>query len=96
MVRKQLITLAALAFAGTAALADDITIDNTPFVSMKTRAEVHAEAVRANLAGQTRTSEVDLSPTMARESNSTLTREQVRAELLNSPRAQVLTYNPAA
>jgi len=39
---------AALAFAAIAssnAYADDITIDNTPFVSSKTRAEVQAEVM---------------------------------------------------
>jgi hypothetical protein len=38
------------AFAGSA-LADDITIDNTPFVSSKTRAEVQAELAAFQASG---------------------------------------------
>ena len=49
---KQLIALSALALAGTAALADDITIDNTPFVSTRTRAELKAEVLQARAQGQ--------------------------------------------
>ena len=49
---KQLIALSALALAGTAALADDITIDNTPFVSTRTRAEVKADVAQARAQGQ--------------------------------------------
>ena len=44
------LVLAATAFAGTA-FADDITIDNTQFVSSKSRAEVQAELTQFKQAG---------------------------------------------
>ncbi len=96
MFYKQIVTFAALAIAGTAAFAEDITIDHSVFMSQKTRAEVHAEAVKANLAGQTRVSEVELSPTMAHQEGSTLTREKVRVELRAQPRHRVMIFNDAA
>lgn len=52
MNSKALLAVAAFAaLAGTAARADDITIDNTPFVSSKTRAEVQAELVQFEWSG---------------------------------------------
>jgi len=39
------------AFASTAAHADDITIDNTPFQSTRTRAEVQAELAQFKQSG---------------------------------------------
>lgn len=39
------------AFASTAAHADDITIDNTPFESTRTRAEVQAELAQFKKSG---------------------------------------------
>jgi hypothetical protein len=44
------VVLAASAFAG-AAFADDITVDTTPFVSSKTRAEVQADLTQFKNAG---------------------------------------------
>ena len=84
MARKQILALvafAALAATGTAARADDITIANEAFMSTKTRAEVCDEVVQAHAAGFRGVSEVDLSPTMAAQKPSTLTRDQVRASL---------------
>jgi len=52
MNTKSLIAIAALAIvASTAARADEITIDNTPFQSVRTRAEVQAELAQFNQAG---------------------------------------------
>ncbi|WP_158219838.1 DUF4148 domain-containing protein [Ideonella sp. A 288] len=51
MNTTQLITLSLVAFASTAALADDITIDRSPFVSVTTRADVKAEVLQARTQG---------------------------------------------
>jgi hypothetical protein len=52
MNRKALLAIAAFAtLAGTAARADDITIDNTPFQSTRTRVEVQAELFQYQKAG---------------------------------------------
>jgi hypothetical protein len=51
MNRKSLVAALALAAAAGSALADDITIDTTPFVSTKTRAEVRAELQQYQQAG---------------------------------------------
>lgn len=50
MNRKTLIAIAITAAAG-ASFADDITIDNTPFVSTATRAEVQADAQAFQASG---------------------------------------------
>jgi len=92
---KQLIALSALAFAGTAAMADDITIANDSFVAQKSRAEVRAEVVQARAAGTLQAAgEVDTGVSTA--TASTLTREQVRAELRNVPKAKIVAYSEAA
>lgn len=98
MFAKQALIALTLAFAGTAAMADDITIADESFVATKSRAEVRAEVVQARAAGVLQfSSEFDalVQPAMAQPA-STLTREAVRAEVLKSPRVQVLAYNPAA
>lgn len=52
MNSKALLALAAVAALATgAARADDITIDNTPFQSVRTRAEVQAELGQFQKAG---------------------------------------------
>ena len=92
-----------LAFAGTAAAAlalaaisgaayaDDITIDPTPFVSTKSRAEVRAEVL--GRAEQIRMAHGEGSPEMNRTPfHSTLTRAQVRDEYIAS-RDQVSAFN---
>ena len=95
MNAKQLIALSILAVAGGAAFADDITIANDAFTSQKTRAEVTAEVLQARAAGQLQfASEVDAGTPVA--TTSTLTRDQVRAELRNAPKAKVAMYNDAA
>lgn len=99
MARKQLIALAAfaaLAAAGTAARADDITmVDDSKFMSTKTRAEVLAEVLKARAEGTLMVSEVDLAPTMMANKPSTLSREQVRAEVGDSARRAILQWYPA-
>jgi hypothetical protein len=47
MFTKQALIAATLAFAGTAAMADDITIANDSFVATKSRAEVRAEVLKS-------------------------------------------------
>ena len=96
MNAKQIIAITTLAFAGSAALADDITIVDDHFVASQTRAEVQAEVRQARAAGETFVSEVDLSTTRQQARASTLTRAEVQAELRNSPRQRVMQYNPAA
>lgn len=91
-------TALTLAFAGTAAMADDITIVDDSFVATKTRAEVRAEVEQARAAGVLQFSnefDVLVQPAVSQPA-STLTREAVRAELLKSPRVQPMAYNPAA
>jgi hypothetical protein len=95
MNAKQLITIATLAFAGSAAMADDITIVKDDFVAQKSRAEVRAEVLEARAAGVVfAASEADVgAPVLA---TSTLTRDQVRAELRNAPKSKLVVFNPAA
>lgn len=98
MARKQLVTLAAfitLAAAGSAARADDITIVNDSFMSTKSRAEVRAEVIAARAQGLLEVSEVDLSPTMPAKRDSTLTRDQVSAEVGPAARALIMQWYPA-
>ena len=98
MNAKQLITIATLAFAGTAAQADDITIVKDSFVPMQTRAAVRAEVLKARAAGVAQFAtefDAQLAPA-APAAASTLTREQVRSELRNAPRNGVVTYDPIA
>jgi hypothetical protein len=98
MARKQFIALAAfasLAFAGTAARADDITMADNSFMSSKTRAEVQAEVLRARAEGAVFASEVDLSPTMPTKVGSAVSREQVRAEVGDAARKALMRWYPA-
>lgn len=92
-----LVAFAALAAAGTAARADDITMDTTSFVPMTSRAEVEAEVLRARAAGTLSfTSEVDQSSTMPMMPASGLSRDAVRAAVTGAPRMIDVTINPAA
>ncbi len=94
MNAKQIIAFAAIAFAGTAAMADDITVDNTAFTAQKTRAEVRAEVITARHTGQfVAVDEQYEAPVVAK---STLTREEVRAAARTAPKRGVMTFNPAA
>jgi hypothetical protein len=78
MNAKSILAVAAFAtLASAAARADDITVDTTPFQSVKTRAEVQAELSQYTQAG--------VNPWSTRYNpfasfKSTLTREQVQAE----------------
>ena len=96
-----LATLVTLSLAGTTAMADGITVVNDTFTSTKTRAEVKAEVLQARAAGVLQFSSEMLShgdtpmqaaPAMA----STLTREQVRAQLRKGPRGQASEVNAGA
>jgi hypothetical protein len=94
MVRKQLIALVVLPLAGTAALADDITIDNTPFTSQKSRAEVRAEVLAAKADGTLRFNDID-GHYAAAPQRSALTRDAVRAQVTPQVRAALRTLYPA-
>lgn len=81
----------ALAAMTGAAYADDITIDPTPFVSTKSRAEVRAEVL--GKAEQIRMAHGEGAPEMNHAPfRSTLTRAQVRDDYLAS-RDQVDAFN---
>jgi hypothetical protein len=82
MNRKHLLAVAtfvALAVAGGAAQADDITIDHATFVPTKTRTAVKAEVLKARATTLRFDSEIDLSPTLPRPQPSALQRDEVRA-----------------
>jgi len=93
---KHIITATVFAFAGTAALAESPTIVEDNFVATQTRAQVQAEVAQARAAGEVFVSEVDLSTTRPQVLGSTLTREQVQAELRSNPRTQIGEVYPAA
>ncbi len=98
MNAKSLVTLVAFAFAGTAAMAQEVTVDTTPFHVTKTRAEVRAEVLKAHAAGVLQFStELDayVQPAMA-AAPSQLTRDQVRAEAriaVRNPRDLLSSYS---
>jgi hypothetical protein len=87
MNRKALIALAAFAaLAGsTAARADDITIDNTPFQSVRTRADVQGELAAYKKNG---VNTYSISYNQLSKFKSDRTRDEVRAEYL-ADRAEV-------
>lgn len=93
---KHLAVLAA--FVGSTAMADDISVANERFIAYKSRAEARAEVTQARASGTLLS--VDESGTVAPVATpsapSTLTREQVRAELRKAPKPQVVSFNPAA
>lgn len=92
---KQLITLSALVFAGSAAMADDITVVKDSFVAQKSRAEVRTEVLQARASGTlVQASEADVAAPVLTQS--VLTRDQVRAEVRNQPKAAPGSFNPAA
>jgi len=74
------LVLAATAFAGTA-FADDITIDNSKFVSAKSRAEVQAELAQFKQAG---TSPWSTQYNPLKTFKSTATRAEVTAQYIAS------------
>ncbi|HEX9720839.1 MAG TPA: hypothetical protein VGA59_14025, partial [Ramlibacter sp.] len=80
-------TAAVLAFAAIAsgnAYADDITIDNTPFVSSKSRAEVQAEVMGQSGLLSNASSEWSLQMNGPAQPNSAYTREAAQAEYIAS------------
>ena len=81
--------VAVSAFAGSTAMAQEVSVDNTPFHVTRTRAEVQAEVLKARAAGVLQFStELDsqVTPAMAAPV-STLTRAEVRAEVLKTARS---------
>ncbi|NPC56323.1 DUF4148 domain-containing protein [Caenimonas soli] len=84
--------LAFVAIASSRAHADDITVDNTPFVSSKTRAEVQAEVMgpsrSPNIASLAWSSRMNHAP----QTMSDFTRAQATAEYL-AARDQVHALN---
>ena len=91
MNTQSLIAAIAFAFAGTAAMAQEVTVDTTPFQATKTRAEVRAEVLKAHAAGVLQFStELDAQvQTPVAAAPSALKREAVRAEVRKSPRVAV-------
>jgi hypothetical protein len=73
---------AAAAIASGNAYADDITIDTTPFVSTKTRAEVRAEVMGQSEALRVASSEWSMQLNQAQQPNSGYTRAQAKAEYI--------------
>jgi hypothetical protein len=78
--------LALAAIASGNAYADDITIDPTPFVSTRTRAEVQAELMGQGEALRMASSEWSTQMNTATLPQSTVTRAQVKAEYIASRR----------
>jgi hypothetical protein len=66
------------------AYADDITIDDTPFVSTKTRAEVRAEVIGQSESLRTASSEWAMQMNEPAQPNSAYTREAAQAEYIAS------------
>jgi hypothetical protein len=83
-----ILAVTAAAFAGNA-LADDITIDTTPFTSTKSRAEVRAELAQYRQAGVNPWS-TQFNP--LRQFRSAKTREQVVADYV-AARDEVAALN---
>jgi hypothetical protein len=82
IARAAFAAVVAAAFASTAASAQEVGVDTTPFQATTTRAEVRAEVLRARAAGLLPAgTEVDarVQPVLS-AAPSMLTREQVRAE----------------
>jgi hypothetical protein len=89
---QQLIALLALSIAGSAAMADDITVTHDTFLAYKTRSQVKAQVLRAQAGGMLHVGEGEVAA--PRAAQSVLTREQVRIEL-QAPKARTL-YPEAA
>ncbi|HWP13172.1 MAG TPA: DUF4148 domain-containing protein [Ramlibacter sp.] len=84
--------LAVAAIASGNAYADDITVDNTPFVSTKTRAEVQAEVMGQAEQLRIASSEWSMQSNHAFQPSSSYTRAQAKAEYIAS-RDQVKALN---
>jgi hypothetical protein len=83
---------AVAAIASGNAYADDITIDNTPFVSSKTRAEVRAEVTGQSELLRMASSEWSMQQSQTMQPTSGYTRAQATAEYI-AARAQVSAVN---
>jgi hypothetical protein len=79
MNAKQLFAASFIALAASAAMADDITVDATRFVSQKSRAEVNAEVQQARNQGTLLAAGEALPVTAVAKSD--LTREAVRSQV---------------
>jgi hypothetical protein len=84
--------LAFAAIASSNAYADDITVDNTPFVSSKSRAEVQAEVMGQSQVLSIASSEWSTQQNHASQPKSDFTRAQATAEYL-AARRQVSALN---
>jgi hypothetical protein len=82
--------LAVAAIASGNAYADDITIDTTPFISTKTRAEVRAEVMGQSLTSAA--TEWAMQMNDVPQFSSGYTREQARAEYI-AARDEVMARN---
>ena len=76
--------LAVAAMASGPAYADDITVDNTPFVSSRIRAEVQAEVMGQSEALRTASSEWATQSSPAIQSDTAFTRAQAKADYIAS------------
>lgn len=85
MNTRHLIAAALAALSTTAALADDPTIDTTPFVSTLSRSEVNAE-VRQAAKAHTLVVAGELGGERLSAPVSTLTRSEVKADVLAARR----------
>ena len=83
MISRKLATALVLAAAAAAgnAFADDITVDTTPFVSSKSRAEVEAELTQFKQAG---TSPWSMQYNPLRSFKSSTTRAEVTAQYIGA------------
>jgi hypothetical protein len=77
---------AVAAIASTNAYADDITVDTTPFVSTRTRAEVQAEVMGQAEQLRMASSEWTTQSNVASLPQSDLTRAQARADYIAARR----------
>ena len=80
------------AIASNNAYADDITVDTTPFVSTKTRAEVRAEVIGHAEDLRIAYGESSMPTSLMSQAPSGLTREQVKAEYI-AARRDVNAFN---
>jgi len=83
---------AVAAIASGNAYADDITVDNTPFVSSRTRADVRAEVMGQSELLRNASSEWSMQLNQAPQSTSGYTRAQATAEYI-AARKQVQALN---
>lgn len=74
----------AAAILSSNAFADDITVDNKPFVSNRSRADVQAELMRGAELGRTGASEWSMQHNELPQPKTAYTREQARSEYKNA------------